>query len=316
MLSRREVLGSASGLFLASRTRRTRLARVKVAKDRVIRTTVGLRPFRPSGFVVRAESLDGKTVIHNYGHGGAGITLSWGTAQLAVDLGPPPDERGCAVIGCGVVGLATARLLQQRGYNPPIYAKETPPGTTSSLAGGLWEPVTVFDRPRVTPQFRQQFVEATRFAFRRYQSLAGDAYGVRWLPLYSLASQAPGIQPPPPESPYSEIEPLYPENQVLKHGEHPFSVPFAQRRYSMLIEPAVYLTALMRDYLVNGGRIVVREFHEKRELAALPEKLIFNCTGLGARELFGDRELTPIRGQLVFLLPQKFLQHRHGPMAY
>ena len=162
----------------------------------------------------------------------------------------------------------------------------------------------MFDRPRVTPQFRQQFVEATRFAFRRYQSLAGDAYGVRWLPLYSLASQAPGIQPSPPESPYSEIEPLYPENQVLKHGEHPFSVPFAQRRYSMLIEPAVYLTALMRDYLVNGGRIVVREFHEKRELAALPEKLIFNCTGLGARELFGDRELTPIRGQLVFLLPQ------------
>ena len=63
-------------------------ARVRVSADRVIRSTVGLRPFRPVGFVVRAEKLDAKTVIHNYGHGGAGITLSWGTAQLAVDLAP------------------------------------------------------------------------------------------------------------------------------------------------------------------------------------------------------------------------------------
>jgi hypothetical protein len=36
----------------------------------------------------------------------------------------------------------------------------------------------------------------------------------------------------------------------------------------------------------------------------LPEKLVFNCTGLGAKALFGDEELTPIRGQLTFLLPQ------------
>ena len=36
----------------------------------------------------------------------------------------------------------------------------------------------------------------------------------------------------------------------------------------------------------------------------LREDLIFNCTGLGARALFGDQELIPIRGQLVFLLPQ------------
>jgi glycine/D-amino acid oxidase-like deaminating enzyme len=39
-------------------------------------------------------------------------------------------------------------------------------------------------------------------------------------------------------------------------------------------------------------------------LAALRESVIFNCTGLGARTLFRDEELTPIRGQLSFLLPQ------------
>src|SRR5215813_11593621 len=72
------------------------LTPVRVAPERVIRTTVGLRPFRPSGFVVRAEKLDSKTVIHNYGHGGSGITLSWGTAQLAVEEGAKTGIRDCA----------------------------------------------------------------------------------------------------------------------------------------------------------------------------------------------------------------------------
>ena len=46
------------------------LAPVRASFDRVIRTTVGLRPHRDSGFVLRAEKLDAKTLIHNYGHAG------------------------------------------------------------------------------------------------------------------------------------------------------------------------------------------------------------------------------------------------------
>jgi D-amino-acid oxidase len=280
-----------------------RMARVHVSSGRIIRSTVGLRPFRPAGFVVRAEKLDAKTAIHNYGHGGAGITLSWGTAQLAADLASRSGERECAVIGCGVVGLATARLLQERGFFPTIYAREMPPLTTSNMAGGLWEPVSVFDHARVTPEFRRQFGEASRTAFRRYQSFAGEAYGVRWLPLYSLSRERAHVSPPP-ESPNNEVESLYPNAGVLTAAQHPFGVPYAYRRDTMLIEPAIYLSALMRDFYSAGGKIVIREFTAVRDLMTLREDLIFNCTGLGARALFGDQELIPIRGQLVFLLPQ------------
>jgi glycine/D-amino acid oxidase-like deaminating enzyme len=287
--------------------RRARVAPVDVRQERVIRTIVGLRPFRPSGFVVRAEKLDDTLVVHNYGHGGAGITLSWGTAQLAVELaGGPPRE--CAVIGCGVVGLSTARLLQLRGYWVTIYTKEMPPLTTSNIAGGYWSPVTVFDHDRVTPEFRRQFGEAARFAFRRYQSLASPRYGVRWLPVYSLSRDGPH-QAPPPESLNSEVEPLYPDAKQLGPEENPFPVPFAFRRMSMLIEPAIYLNALLRDFELAGGRVEVRELAGPREVAALPEKLAFNCTGLGARALFRDMELIPIRGQLTFLLPQPEVEY-------
>ena len=64
---------------------RRRLARVLVSPERVVRTIVGLRPFRRSGFRVEAEPLGDTLLVHNYGHGGCGVTLSWGTASLAVD---------------------------------------------------------------------------------------------------------------------------------------------------------------------------------------------------------------------------------------
>ena len=90
---------------------------VKVSSDRVIRTIVGLRPFRPSGFILKSERLNDKTIIHNYGHGGGGVSLSWGTAKLAVDLALQTQETSIAVLGCGVIGLSTARLLQRKGLS-------------------------------------------------------------------------------------------------------------------------------------------------------------------------------------------------------
>jgi D-amino-acid oxidase len=48
---------------------------------------VGLRPFRRPGVRLERDRLpDGRTVIHNYGHGGAGFTLSWGCAREVLEL--------------------------------------------------------------------------------------------------------------------------------------------------------------------------------------------------------------------------------------
>ena len=287
---------------VAQAPRPSQLAPVNVSADRIIRITVGLRPYRTSGFVVRTENIGDKVIVHNYGHGGAGITLSWGTAQLAADEAAKTGLHDCAVIGCGVVGLSTARILQQRGYQPVIYAKEMPPNTTSNLAGGLWDPVTVFDSDSITPEFRRQFVDAAHLAHRRYQLLAGEEYGVRWLPLYNLSDKP--FKPPAPEGVYAGIQDLFPETRILDARDNPFPASYARRRDTLLIEPSIYLDKLVRDFFVDGGKIQIRSFSSASELAAVPETLLFNCTGLGAKALFNDQELTPIKGQLSFLLPQ------------
>ena len=276
-----------------------RFARVRVDPSRVIRTVVGLRPYRPSGFVVRAERLDDKTVIHNYGHGGGGITLSWGTADLAVQEAMLVDAPACAVVGCGAVGLATARLLQRRGRQVTIYARDLPPHTTSNIAGGQWAPYSVVDDASMTPAFREQFVRAARLSHRHFQDLLGPGYGVRWIENYVVSDD-----PIRHGWFFEELPELFHDVGQLDPDQHPFRRRYAQRFATMFVEPPVYLPALTRDFQLAGGRIVVRDFADRASLMTLSEPLIVNCTGLGARALFGDTELTAVKGQLHVLLPQ------------
>jgi D-amino-acid oxidase len=64
--------------------RATRLV-PQLAGARVLRHAVGLRPGRPE-VRLEAETVGGTRVVHCYGHGGAGVTLSWGCADEVVDL--------------------------------------------------------------------------------------------------------------------------------------------------------------------------------------------------------------------------------------
>jgi glycine/D-amino acid oxidase-like deaminating enzyme len=278
------------------------LAPVAISDDRIIRRVVGLRPFRPSGFVVRTEVFGDKRVVHNYGHGGGGVTLSWGTGELALDQGFSPDVQRYAVLGCGAVGLACARLLQLRGAQVTIYAKDLPPDTTSNVAGAQWWPSFVFDDDAVTPAFQAQYVQAAHLANARFQTLVGARYGVRWTRNYGV-SRHPLANDDPDPSPLA-LSDLDVESRVLSAEEAPFLGWSVRQFDTMMIEPPVYLSALIGDFRLAGGRIVVRELLGPADLQTIPEPVIFNCTGLGAKAIFGDPELIPVKGQLTVLLPQ------------
>jgi D-amino-acid oxidase len=282
-----------------------RLTPVNASWDRVIRTTIGLRPHRPSGFVLKADTLGAKTLIHNFGHGGAGMSLSWGTASMASDLALAHSERRAAVMGSGVVGLTSARELQRRGFDVTIYAATVPPDTTSNMSLAGFTPTSgLVDMKSRTPQWDAQFREAVQIAYRRLQLLAGPKYGISWIhnyaPTDNEAAGRGGFGGPNPLMPESIPNPRV----ILQPGEHPFPTRFAIEREEMRIEPSIYLDALMSDFLDWGGKVVIRKFETPQDVAGLSENVIINCTGLGSKALFNDAELVPLKGQLTVLVPQ------------
>ena len=291
------------------------IAPVRMGDDRITNTLVGLRPFRPSGFRVAAEMLGEKRLIHNYGHGGGGITLSWGTAHLAVEQGYDPQVAEYAVIGAGVVGLSTAMLLVERGAKVTIYARDLTPNTTSVIAGGQWWPASVYRRGALAPGYMDQQLAAMRYAFKRYQSLVGPDYGVRWETNYIFSDRPITKRPAPEDSPMREF---VINQRDYAPGELPFNSPHVRSFDTLMIDSPYYLRVLERDVLLHGVKIIVKDFKDAAELQALPQSVIFNCAGLGAGALFGDTEIQPARGQLVVLQPQSEIDYNYisGGPAY
>ncbi len=315
--------GSSRGALPLPRHAPINLAPVRVSFDRIIRTTVGLRPHRDSGFVLRAEKLDDKTLIHNYGHAGAGMSLAWGCGVMVAEFAQDTGLRRAAVIGCGSPGLTAARQLQRRGFDVTIYAATLPPDTTSNMSLAGFTPTTALvNNDRRTPAWDAQFLRAAELSYRQLQLMVGEDYGVYWMDSYNATDDPTpgrgGRGGRGDENGMTDADLLPPllrpnrNREVLGPGEHPFPTKFAVRTPSLSIEPNKYLDRLVRDFLMFGGRIVIRKFETPRDLMSLAEPIVVNCTGLGSFTLFNDKELVPIKGQLTAMIAQPEVNYRAG----
>ena len=293
-------------------------ASVVADTSNLIRSYAGLRPYRPAGFRLEAERLDGKQLIHNYGHGGGGMTLSWGTANIAVDLmkGNAP-AKSVAVIGSGVIGLSTAVLLQRQGFDVTIYSAKMPPHTTSNASAATFFPSHVIDAKQVTAPFEQQLEVAVRTSYHAYQRLAGERYGIRWMESYFLSDGKPNNLQPELETRVT-TKVVGDPSKALARGDTPFDAPKVTLGRDMVIEPPVYLRALVQDVRDAGAHFVVRRLESVRDIAQLPHSTIFNCTGLGSRTLVNDTGLVPARGQIAMLTPDATVDYTlyHGDFGY
>jgi hypothetical protein len=285
---------------------------VRAQPNRIIAVTVCTRPFRAQGPRIEAERLGRKWVVHNYGHGGSGWSLSWGSSSIAVGYAMARRERELAVIGCGVLGLTSALLAQRAGFKVRIYAKDRPPDVRSTFATGHWSPSARFcSAEHATPELTQRWEDMARLSFRTFQHLLGlPGDPIEWRDGYYLRDLEPGA-----EQPFVQSEPSYaaldhrlrdlvPSSEELAPGTHPFR-GFYVRRYSDLVfNLSSYQRMLVSDFLAAGGQIETRDFASPSDLMKLREKTLINATGYGARALFGDESLVPVRGQLLRLIPQ------------
>jgi D-amino-acid oxidase len=291
--------------------RRPPIAPVHASLKRVFDITVCLRPFRAQGPRLDAEQVGDTLVVHNYGHGGSGWSLSWGSGTIAVRKAMANSPKEVAVVGCGAIGLTAAILAQEAGAKVTIYAREMLPDARSARATGSWTPDSrIALAGAAGPQFAVLWEEMARISykrFRRYLGLPGTP--VEWSDRYFL-SDAPTDPPPSKHGPdldfarYSDrIGDITPHGEDLPAGATPF--PGAVRRTSsMQFNVADYGHTLMADFLAAGGHVEHREFQSLADLATLKEKVVINCPGYGARALCKDESVTPVRGQIAWLIPQ------------
>jgi len=301
------------------------LAPVMARADRMFRLTVCLRPFRAAGPRMEIEPIAGKTVLHHYGHGGSGWSLSWGSAMEAVPMVMQTGVREIAVVGAGAIGLTTAITAQRLGLKVTIYTKDRFPDVRSARATGTWSPHSrIAMAGAVNEAFATRWERMTRRTFMMHQAFLGHGGNpVEWIDRYSL-SDTPFAKRP--ETLISmpgggtdtfvnyddRVNDLVPRNDNVPDGMHPFPTAFVRRTATMRFNIAALAHQLENDFLVAGGRFVPMTLENPSDFARVREKVIINCTGFGARALMRDESVIPVRGQIAWLLPQPDVNYGVG----
>jgi glycine/D-amino acid oxidase-like deaminating enzyme len=279
-----------------------------LADDQILRVVGGLRPCRRGGLRLESQELGSKHIIHNYGHGGCGITLSMGTAHACADLveHSTSKEDQIAVLGAGVVGLTTARELALRGYKVRVYAKQAGIDTLSVLAGALFLPVGIeYEHPDIG---REQFLQILIKSKQSLDALDPTRYGIESLPvfepeyahdpdfLFTNGTIAPPVQidklplPGPPRS--------------------------GRTFESMFIHTPRFLNALIDDLQSSGVAVQSHTMTSADDIESLSEDTIINCMALGSRTIFNDTAMYPARGLLVHMKPQNLGYIIHDGYKY
>jgi D-amino-acid oxidase len=319
-ISRRTFASGAAVALLAGCTRSplvsapalhqsARLTPLRADAAHLMKVTVCLRPFRPAGPRLEAERFGEKTVVHNYGHGGSGWSLSWGCADEAAALARSGGATSFAVIGAGVIGLTTALRLIETGAEVTLYAAEFPAETRSARATGVWSPSSrVALESAIEPGFVPRWERWARASYevhRQMVGLIGDP--VEFLPSYET------FDPDRPRGPGAErggnrerrrVRDLQPSWGRLQGAANPFPGRQTSSGQSMVFNVASYADRLAQLFVMRGGRMVRRAFPDRAAVLALPQSVILNCMGYGAKSLWDDDSLVPVRGQISWLVPQ------------
>ncbi|WP_237572583.1 FAD-dependent oxidoreductase [Mycolicibacterium lacusdiani] len=186
------------------------------------------------------------------------------------------------VVGAGVIGLTAAIRLLEAGHGVRMVAAEEPTATTSAIAAAVWFPTHVGPPERVSSWGSETFAVLAEHAARGVPGLVMRES----LQLYRT---------PPGEPAWTTALDTV---RAATAGELPEGYPYGLRFAVPLAEMPLYLPWLQRRMLGLGG------IFSRHRVGALDEvaegsDVVVNCTGLGARQLVGDRSVHPVRGRIV-----------------
>lgn len=182
-----------------------------------------------------------------------------------------------AIIGAGVSGLTVGVVLAEHGYSTHLFAADPPDKTTSSVAAAMWFPYDAEPAERVVPWALESYE-----VFRELSR--APSTGVSMIELRQFCRTGELKIPPWAESLQARSN---------SRGEFVMTVP--------LSDSSIYLDYLRKRLLTAGGKLTVGARFEEPEDVDPACGVVINCTGIGARNLVGDSDLEPHRGQVVIV---------------
>ena len=192
------------------------------------------------------------------------------------------------MIGAGVSGLTTAICLAEAGRTVTVAAAQRSPLITSAAAGAIWGPHLVGMDERVTRWGAVTLGRLTELA-------ADPATGVHLAGGLTASAQQRS-------DPFGWVSAMGPASSASRcdPAELPAGYATGWRLTAPIVSMPVYLGYLMTRLDRAGGRLREAEFGSLAEAAALTAApVIVNCSGIGARLLVPDNDMTPVRGQVV-----------------
>ncbi|MGE0206366.1 MAG: FAD-dependent oxidoreductase [Candidatus Babeliales bacterium] len=254
----------------------------------------GVRPYRKTGIRLEAEWYNKKLLIHNYGHGGAGLTLSWGSAQevfniLNQEINAHKEldkEKTIAIIGGGIVGLCVADILLEHGYSVKMYAEKKYHETTSNVAAGFFGAfsVAIADDEDKKQQFDRILKWSEKKLLELYESEDQCIKGITYTDFYIFNTE---------------------NEQDTVHFSNGMEAT-CRKKNKFIMKGPLYLESIFNKVAAHGAQIIEKRFDTLNDILGLPESIIINCTGMGAKILFNDPDLIGIKGHLVHIEKNNF----------
>ena len=189
----------------------------------------------------------------------------------------------CTVVGAGVSGLSCAVRLLEAGHEVEVISDRFSPDTVSDIAAAIWYPFLTAPADRADGWGIATYAELERLSEREPQS------GVRMRDGREYLRQA--VDPPE----WSEDIAAF---RILDDSEIPEGYVFGWQFRAPVIEMQLYMPWLRSRVEALGGSFVQSFVEDLNEVSG---EVVVNCVGLGARELCGDEEVRPARGQVIFI---------------
>ncbi|XP_008067219.1 D-aspartate oxidase [Carlito syrichta] len=203
------------------------------------------------------------------------------------------DAARVAVVGAGVIGLSTAVCISKvvSRCTITVIADKFTPDTTSDVAAGMLIPHAYPDTPILKQ--KQWFRETFDHLFALANSAeAGDA-GVHLVSGWQIFQSIPTEEVPYWADVVLGFRKMT-EAELKKFPRHMYGQAFT----TLKCEGPAYLPWLEKRVKASGGQLLARRVEDLWDLQPSFD-IVVNCSGLGSRQLAGDMEVFPIRGQVL-----------------